>query len=80
MSYLSFAYNIWHPVHLNEILATIQAKPDEYVSLDLIVFWNLLYVDMVAIMTFLVWIKIFKYISFNTTLLQFSTTLKQVSR
>jgi len=58
---------------------TARAHSDvTYQSLDVLCFWNIIYVDMMAILAFLVWIKIFKFISFNKTLVQFTTTLKRV--
>ncbi|XP_034472383.1 polycystic kidney disease 2-like 1 protein isoform X2 [Drosophila innubila] len=58
-----------------------QAKVgEEYQSLDTLCLLNTVYVDMMAILAFLVWIKIFKFISFNKTLVQFTTTLKRCSK
>ncbi|XP_065358834.1 polycystin-2-like protein 2 [Calliphora vicina] len=80
LSYLSLIYNLLHPWYMSDILNQIKAKSYEFVSIDYICYWNLLYIDMMGICVFLVWIKIFKYISFNKTMLQFSTTLKRCAK
>ncbi|KNC20607.1 hypothetical protein FF38_00431 [Lucilia cuprina] len=79
-SYLSLIYNLMHPWYISDIIKKTQAKPHEFVSIDYICYWNLLYIDMMGICVFLVWIKIFKYISFNKTMWQFSTTLKRCAK
>nr|ASU06176.1 polycystic kidney disease 2 protein [Drosophila simulans]ASU06177.1 polycystic kidney disease 2 protein [Drosophila simulans]ASU06180.1 polycystic kidney disease 2 protein [Drosophila simulans]ASU06181.1 polycystic kidney disease 2 protein [Drosophila simulans] len=77
--YLALVYNIWHSFKVMSL--TARAHTDvTYQSLDVLCFWNIIYVDMMAILAFLVWIKIFKFISFNKTLVQFTTTLKRCSK
>ncbi|KAH8391541.1 hypothetical protein KR200_009436 [Drosophila serrata] len=79
LCYLALVYNIWHSLKVHSI--TTKAMTDfNYISLDVLCFWNIIYVDMMAILAFLVWIKIFKFISFNKTLVQFTTTLKRCSK
>uniref|UniRef100_A0A1I8MDB2 Polycystin cation channel n=1 Tax=Musca domestica TaxID=7370 RepID=A0A1I8MDB2_MUSDO len=80
MSYLSLIYNMFHHKYLNGILEKSKENPNHFWSIDKICFWNLLYIDMMGICVFLVWIKIFKYISINKTMLQFSTTLKRCAK
>ncbi|XP_022232185.2 polycystic kidney disease 2-like 2 protein [Drosophila obscura] len=74
--YLAFVYNIWHTFHIQSLMATLRKK-DGFLSIDFLCFWNNIYVDMMALLAFLVWIKIFKFISFNKTLVQFTTTLRR---
>ncbi|EDW04156.1 polycystic kidney disease 2-like 2 protein isoform X1 [Drosophila grimshawi] len=77
--YLALIYNVWHTINVDNMVS--KAKFEEsYQSLDQLCFWNTIYVDMMAILAFLVWIKIFKFISFNKTLVQFTTTLKRCSK
>jgi len=75
--YLALVYNIWHTFKVISVTSKAQVELT-YQSLDVLCFWNIIYVDMMAILAFLVWIKIFKFISFNKTLVQFTTTLKRV--
>lgn len=75
--YLALVYNIWHTFKIKSLVSRVRFE-ESYQSLDTLCFWNTIYVDMMAILAFLVWIKIFKFISFNKTLVQFTTTLKRV--
>lgn len=75
---MALVYNIWHTYKVQVLVSSVK-RYDTYQSLDTLCFWNVIYVDMMAILAFLVWIKIFKFISFNKTLVQFTTTLKRVS-
>ncbi|XP_016926743.2 polycystin-2-like protein 2 [Drosophila suzukii] len=77
--YLALVYNIWHTFKVISVTSKAQVELT-YQSLDVLCFWNIIYVDMMAILAFLVWIKIFKFISFNKTLVQFTTTLKRCSK
>ncbi|KAM7361435.1 polycystic kidney disease 2 [Cochliomyia hominivorax] len=79
-SYLSLVYNLIHPWYMSDILKKAKNNPQKMVSIDQICYWNLLYIDMMGVCVFLVWIKIFKYIGFNKTMLQFSTTLKRCAK
>ncbi|XP_052852541.1 polycystic kidney disease 2-like 2 protein [Drosophila gunungcola] len=77
--YLALVYNVWHTFWVQSITAKARVELS-YQSLDVLCFWNIIYVDMMAVLAFLVWIKIFKFISFNKTLVQFTTTLKRCSK
>ncbi|XP_034140591.1 polycystin-2-like [Drosophila guanche] len=79
LCYLALVYNVWHTFQVQSL--TTQAQTHEgYQSIDILCFVNIIYVDMMAILAFLVWIKIFKFISFNKTLVQFTTTLRRCSK
>ncbi|XP_068151192.1 polycystin-2-like protein 2 [Drosophila tropicalis] len=77
--YCALVYNVWHSFKVIAITDRVKNE-DGYQSLDGLCYWNTIYVDMMAILAFLVWIKIFKFISFNKTLVQFTTTLKRCSK
>ncbi|XP_022230207.2 polycystic kidney disease 2-like 2 protein [Drosophila obscura] len=79
LCYLALLYNIWHTLKMKSITSKAHLKPN-YQSIDVLCLSNIIYVDMMAILAFLVWIKIFKFISFNKTLIQFTTTLRRCSK
>ncbi|KAH8281898.1 hypothetical protein KR054_003972 [Drosophila jambulina] len=79
LCYLALVYNLWHSYKADTLTSNAVVEMS-YQSLDVLCFWNIIYVDMMAILAFLVWIKIFKFISFNKTLVQFTTTLKRCSK
>ncbi|XP_030383935.1 polycystic kidney disease 2-like 1 protein [Scaptodrosophila lebanonensis] len=79
-AYLALIYNVWHTFKIHSIFREGRKGKSDFQSLDSLLFWNELYVDLVGLLAFLVWVKIFKFISFNKTLVQFTTTLKRCSK
>lgn len=61
-----------------DVLATPTERMEIY-QFDTLGFWSTQFNNMLALLTFIVWIKIFKYISFNKTMSQLSNTLSRVS-
>lgn len=53
-------------------------KATEYFGMDKLSMSHLIYTDVTAVLLFLIWVKAFKYIGFNRTMMQFSTTLTRV--
>lgn len=51
----------------------------ETYQFDTLGFWSSQFNNVLALLTFIVWIKVFKYISFNKTMSQLSSTLSRVS-
>ncbi|KAJ6640147.1 Polycystic kidney disease 2-like 1 protein [Pseudolycoriella hygida] len=76
----SLAFSVYRFKYIANKFEEYIQHPNEYISFDLLAFWDEQHNNFVAICVFLVWIKIFKYISFNKTMLQFCITLKRVSR
>lgn len=79
LAYFSFFYNLVHPVLLNRSINAAQEDDTRFHSIDNLCYWNTIYIDAMGICVFLIWIKIFKFIGFNKTMLQFRTTLSRVS-
>ncbi|XP_034659787.1 polycystic kidney disease 2-like 2 protein [Drosophila subobscura] len=77
--YLALAYNIWHTVEVESLVSKAQ-RQEVYQSIDVLCFLNIIYVNMMAILAFLVWIKLFKFISLNKTLVEWTTTLSRCSK
>ncbi|XP_037955786.1 polycystic kidney disease 2-like 1 protein [Teleopsis dalmanni] len=80
MAYLAFVYQIIHIFLVKALLKRVTEDEDGFHSLDNICFWSSLYADLLAVCAFFICIKVFKYISFNKTLLQFSTTLQRCAK
>ncbi|XP_011194256.2 polycystic kidney disease 2-like 2 protein [Zeugodacus cucurbitae] len=78
--FLSFSYNIFHPIYLYYYLKSATAAPTEYHSLDVICWLNSHYMNLIAIMAFLVWIKIFQIFTFNKTSIQLNATFVRCYR
>lgn len=71
---------------LQETSVTIGPNSSTYVKrmetyqFDTLGFWSAQFNNVLALLTFIVWVKVFKYISFNKTMSQLSSTLSRVSR
>lgn len=65
-------------IHIKSKIESHLMQPNRYVNLDVLVYFQVQYNDFMAILVFLAWIKVVKYMQFNKTLRQFSTTLERV--
>ncbi|XP_055374524.1 polycystic kidney disease 2-like 2 protein, partial [Condylostylus longicornis] len=78
---LSLIFNIWKFAYLKNYIEKINIKNTiDFINFDIIDFWEFHYNNIMGICIFLIWIKIFKYISFNKTMIQFSYTLKSCAK
>ena len=50
-------------------------NPDTFANFDRIAYWQWSYNTMAAVLVFVIWIKTFKYLSFNYTMTLLSRTL-----
>ncbi|XP_036916716.1 polycystic kidney disease 2-like 2 protein [Sturnira hondurensis] len=69
-------YNIQTFLLLEPLLKSTEKYPDLY----FLAYWHIYYSNIVAITIFFAWIKIFKFISFNKTMFQLSSTLSRCIR
>ena len=58
--------------------STTYVKRMETYQFDTLGFWSAQFNNVLALLTFIVWVKVFKYISFNKTMSQLSSTLSRV--
>ncbi|XP_053961010.1 polycystic kidney disease 2-like 1 protein [Anastrepha ludens] len=71
---LSFFYSIFHPIYMHYYLKQLEAEPNEYHSLDILCWLNKHYMNVMAVLTFLVWVKMFAFFSFNKVAVQLNMT------
>lgn len=74
------AFNIYSFLEVKKLLVTILENPDTYLDFDFISYWLVVFNAGISIMCFLAWVKIFKYVSFNKTMTQLSSTLGASSK
>lgn len=53
-------------------------KLDQYANFEYLAKWQLHYNNLIATVLFFIYIKLFKYLSFNKTMGQLNNTLKKV--
>ncbi|NXC42107.1 PK2L2 protein, partial [Penelope pileata] len=80
VSILAIGFNIYRTVGVSllieELLSDAHAYPDFY----FLAFWQVIYDSMIAVNVFFAWIKIFKYVNFNQTMTQLSSTLSRCAK
>ncbi|KAM6148636.1 polycystin-2-like protein 2 [Erethizon dorsatum] len=59
------------------LLGQLLKSTEKYSDLYFLAYWHIYYNNTIAITIFFAWIKIFKYISFNKTMTQLSSTLSR---
>ncbi|KAM9226579.1 polycystin-2-like protein 2 [Leptosomus discolor] len=80
VSILAIGFNVYRTAKvallMEELLANAHGYPDFY----FLAFWQVIYNNMIAVNMFFAWIKIFKYVSFNKTMMQLSSTLSHCAK
>ncbi|KAM6123058.1 polycystin-2-like protein 2 [Phoenicopterus ruber ruber] len=80
VSILAIAFNIYRTVEVSLLMEELLSDAHVYPNFYFLAFWQVLYNDMIAVNIFFAWIKIFKYISFNKTMTQLSSTLSRCAK
>ncbi|XP_041123511.1 polycystic kidney disease 2-like 1 protein [Polyodon spathula] len=75
LSIVAIIFNVFRTLKVNALLGKLLKKPDIYADFEFLSFWQMQYNNLNALNLFFAWIKIFKYISFNKTMAQLSSTL-----
>ncbi|XP_043837901.1 polycystic kidney disease 2-like 2 protein [Dromiciops gliroides] len=77
LSLLAISINIFRTTQAYHLLGQLLEKTQEYPDFYFLAYWQIRYNDIVAVNIFFAWIKIFRFISFNKTMSQLSTTLSR---
>ncbi|UJR37362.1 hypothetical protein I4U23_030070 [Adineta vaga] len=80
ISYICIAFNIYRQVKVSEILDELLDNENTFADFEFLSYWQLQFNNVIAFTVFLAWIKIFKYVSFNKTMTQLSTTLSRCAK
>ncbi|XP_041921583.1 polycystic kidney disease 2-like 1 protein isoform X1 [Alosa sapidissima] len=75
LALVAIVFNVFRTVKVDKLLGKLLEEPDIYADFEFLSFWQTQYNNMNAVNLFFAWIKIFKYISFNKTMTQLSSTL-----
>lgn len=79
-SMYTLTYSVIRQVYIEPQIDQISFISDAYVSFGRYAFWQIEYNNLMAIFVFLIWIKLFKFVGFNLSMLQFSMTLSRCSK
>ncbi|KAL2083633.1 hypothetical protein ACEWY4_021406 [Coilia grayii] len=75
LALVAIVFNVFRTLKVDNLLGKLLEQPDIYADFEFLAFWQTQYNNMNAVNLFFAWIKIFKYISFNKTMTQLSSTL-----
>ncbi|KAG8523507.1 Polycystic kidney disease 2-like 1 protein [Galemys pyrenaicus] len=80
LSIVAVGFHIFRSLEVNRLMGKLLQQPDTYADFEFLAFWQTQYNNMSAVNLFFAWIKIFKYISFNKTMTQLSSTLARCAK
>ncbi|CAF0799310.1 unnamed protein product [Didymodactylos carnosus] len=80
ISYICIAFNVYRQVKVGQILDSLLENEDSFADFEFLSYWQVQFNNIVAFAIFLAWIKIFKYVSFNKTMTQLTTTLSRCAK
>ena len=59
---MALVFNVYRTLAVDELLGGLLEKPLSYPDFEFLGFWQVQYNNMVAVVVFFAWIKVFKYI------------------
>ncbi|XP_035519182.1 polycystic kidney disease 2-like 1 protein [Morone saxatilis] len=80
LAIVAIVFNIFRTVKVDKLLGKLLEQPGIYADFEFLAFWQTQYNNMNAVNLFFAWIKVFKYISFNKTMTQLSSTLGRCAK
>ncbi|XP_053730690.1 polycystic kidney disease 2-like 1 protein [Synchiropus splendidus] len=80
LAIVAIIFHIFRTVKVDNLLGTLLEQPEIYADFEFLAFWQTQYNNMNAVNLFFAWIKVFKYISFNKTMTQLSSTLGRCAK
>ncbi|XP_063148953.1 polycystin-2-like protein 2 [Candoia aspera] len=80
LSVFAIAFNVYRTVEVSWLMENLLSNSDSYPDFYFLGFWQTRYNNMISVNVFFAWIKIFKYISFNKTMTQLSSTLSRCAK
>ncbi|CAF0898034.1 unnamed protein product [Adineta steineri] len=80
ISYVCIGFNVYRQVKVADILDELLNDQSTFADFEFLTYWQLQFNNIIAFTVFLAWIKIFKYVSFNKTMTQLSTTLSRCAK
>ncbi|XP_047913215.1 polycystin-2-like protein 2 isoform X1 [Anser cygnoides] len=77
VSILAIGFNIYRTMAVSLLMEKLLSAENIYPDFYFLAFWQILYDNMIAVSVFFAFMKIFKYVSFNKTMTQLSSTLSR---
>uniref|UniRef100_A0A8C7F0Q5 Polycystin 2 like 1, transient receptor potential cation channel n=1 Tax=Oncorhynchus kisutch TaxID=8019 RepID=A0A8C7F0Q5_ONCKI len=80
LAIVAIVFNVFRTIKVDKLLGKLLEHPGIYADFEFLAFWQTQYNNMNAVNLFFAWIKVFKYISFNKTMTQLSSTLGRCAK
>ncbi|XP_034754564.1 polycystic kidney disease 2-like 1 protein isoform X2 [Etheostoma cragini] len=80
LAIVAIIFNVFRTVKVDKLLGKLLEQPGIYADFEFLAFWQTQFNNMNAVNLFFAWIKVFKYISFNKTMTQLSSTLGRCAK
>ncbi|GAB1601077.1 polycystin-2-like isoform X1 [Argonauta hians] len=80
ISVLCIAFNVYRTIAVGDKLNQLLSSSEKYSDFQFLAFCQTHFNNAIAVTVFMAWIKIFKYISFNKTMTQLSSTLGKCAK
>ncbi|XP_054412552.1 polycystin-2-like protein 2 isoform X2 [Pongo abelii] len=77
LCFVAVSFNTYCNVQIFLLLGQLLKSTEKYSDFYFLAYWHIYYNNIIAITIFFAWIKIFKFISFNKTMSQLSSTLSR---
>ncbi|XP_028573959.2 polycystin-2-like protein 2 isoform X1 [Podarcis muralis] len=80
LSVFAIFFNVYRTIEVSRLMESLLSNSEAYPDFNFLSFWQTRYNNMISVNVFFAWIKIFKYISFNKTMTQLSSTLSRCAK
>ncbi|KAJ7316448.1 hypothetical protein JRQ81_002610 [Phrynocephalus forsythii] len=80
LSVFAIIFNVYRTVEVSRLMENLLSNSNAYPDFYFLGFWQTRYNNMISVNVFFAWIKIFKFISFNKTMTQLSSTLSRCAK
>uniref|UniRef100_A0A4W3J2G4 Polycystin-2 n=1 Tax=Callorhinchus milii TaxID=7868 RepID=A0A4W3J2G4_CALMI len=80
LSLVAICINIYRMSMVNTLLGELLEKQNSYHNFESLAYWQIQFNSVAAVVVFFAWIKIFKFISFNKTMIQLSSTMSRCAK
>ncbi|XP_060034570.1 polycystin-2-like protein 2 [Erinaceus europaeus] len=77
LCFVAVGFNLYCTIQTSLLLQELLNSTENYSDFYFLAYWNINYNNVIAVTIFFAWIKIFKFISFNKTMYQLSSTLSR---
>ncbi|XP_065591144.1 polycystin-2-like protein 2 [Cyrtonyx montezumae] len=80
VSIFAIGFNIYCTTEVSLLMEEFLSNAYVYPDFYFLAFWQVIYDNMIAVNVFLAWLKIFKYMSFSSTMTQLSSTISRCAK